>query len=252
LDWGPLKGELAVHLSPAQIAALEGVHEAAEFVRRNQGPADQPARERLMLETTRLGLSRQYGTFYRSLNLAAEEIGRFEAVRMEHEGRMSDIRLAARSPQGDSSPVETDSRADAIATLRRAETARFEAEQRALLGESAYAELRAFEDSREQRTFVSNLTANLALSPTPLTTLQADQMWQVLRELNYQSKFNAEKNDWTGMLDRAKNFLYPAQHAELAWLVAKDRDWATQWLLPPILDQWEKETGGVLAVLRQK
>ena len=164
----------------------------------------------------RAGLLLRYGSFYRAQSLSPEQIARFEELLSDQEGRRRD--LAATATARGLPPSDP-----AIATLRRENTERFKAEQIALLGEAGYAQLQEFNRDQAKRSIVAQLVSDLALSPTPLSSAQARQLNDTLDELKFKGVPGADRSQWDAVLARVKDFLAPAQLAELQFQAAKSQ-----------------------------
>jgi hypothetical protein len=182
-----------------------------------------------MANQTRARLALKYGPLYRVLGFTAEQIARFEQQFIEHEVRGRDITEVENSMRGawrpgDGPPPPRDL---AITAMQEAEDKRHQGELAALLGESSYRQFQEFEGTEPRRRFVAQLAGELALTPTPLSGVQAKQLRQVLDDVNYASQETPEPN-WDPILAQARTFLTDAQFAKLEAQSGHARAKATQ------------------------
>ena len=196
---------------------------------------DTPELQARALQTFRAGLSLNYGAFYRALNLDANQMGRFEALQVEHKGRMGDIRATARNtlvdPRTaiavdavslDGQPVKI--QADpTITRLRQAEEAEFGAALTTLLGESGYEQLQLFEHTAQSRAFISELAGNLSFTSAPLSPMQSRQLAAALQDGNFSLEISPGTTRWDEILHQARFFLSSIQIQELEALAAKSK-----------------------------
>lgn len=206
-------------------------------------PRDNPELQARAVETFKTGLAAKYASFYRALGLSPAQIAAFEAMLVEHEGRLTDLRATERGRPPDPATAVREKRMTvdgrevevlvdgAIAALRREEEARFHAAQVSLLGEAGAAQLRDYDASGESRRLVGELAGALAFSAHPLQAEQGRQLVRLLREGNYAERLGAMPPDWERILRRAAGVLAPGQLAELEELAARTkRDTASQQL----------------------
>jgi hypothetical protein len=245
--------ELGHSNDPARVTPRPATNAAAPVA---DNPRNNPELQARALETFKAGLLAKYAAFYRAVGLTAERAARFEALLLEHEGRQRDIIAAETTVRIDPATAETreavtvDGRRvavlvdPAIAALRRVEDARFKADEIALLGESGYAQLQAYDGMAESRGVVSELVRNLSLGPALLSVEQGEQMVAILQGANYHAKLAPENNRWDEIIQRAQGVLAPPQAGEFDALIEKLRRDAARNPLQRAVQDWRKAPTG--------
>lgn len=217
------------------IPAGASVGPGGRVTRSTPDSKDPPAAHAQAMELLKAGLPVKYAAFYREAGLTPDRIAKFEAILVEHDGRLRDIRAAEASIKLDRTTavpreaITFDGRRvqvmqdPAIAALRREEDARFRSDQVALLGEAGYAALQDFENGSESRAFVGELVGNLALTAAPLSLEQGRQLTRVLVAAGFKLKVEPETADWARILARAPAVLSPVQFVEFEAQLARAR-----------------------------
>jgi hypothetical protein len=142
------------------------------------GPRDWPATpqaEVLRSLQQRGALDARYAALFRQLNLAPEHLERFKALLAERQATLMDVMRVAREQGLD--PFENRT---AIRALLAEAQAGVDGGIRSLLGDAAFAEFEAFEQTAPQRTVVSQLEQRLSYTDAPLTSTQSEQLMQIL------------------------------------------------------------------------
>jgi hypothetical protein len=134
-----------------------------------------PEVQQLMARQQKAGLDGRYAALFRKLNLAPAELEKFKQFLVEKQSAVGDVMAAARS-QG---LTGRDSR-DEIRQLVQSTQEEIDANLRATLGESVYAEYKNFEATLPQRGVANQLEQRLSYTSAPLTPTQVDQLVQIL------------------------------------------------------------------------
>ncbi|MDP2138782.1 MAG: hypothetical protein Q8J74_13110 [Candidatus Didemnitutus sp.] len=136
---------------------------------------DNPEAQRLLAIQQKGTLDARYGALFRMLNLSPEQLDQFKDMLVEKRTSLTDVVAAARS-QG----MTGRENRDEIQALVQQTQAEVDAGIRALLGDNAFAQYQAFEQTQPQRAVVGQLEQRLSYSNTPLTPQQSEQLVQVL------------------------------------------------------------------------
>jgi hypothetical protein len=174
--------------------------------------ASEPRLRELSIRALRAGLPRHFGPLFRTLNLGSdqrEEMQSLESRRWEAEIAI----VAAAAEKG--IPADDPS----VGEMLRRETAQTEAAQEALLGEEGYRQLRQFNRSQPVMELVDAVANTAAITSTPLTSSQQDQLLRVLAESSAQflagGTATAASVDWPPALAQARAILLPSQYPAL-------------------------------------
>jgi hypothetical protein len=125
----------------------------------------------LASERTNLALS--YGPFFQALGLTPEQADKFKDLMTDHAGKILDLRLIALA-QGSGEPEP------ANAALQQQADDQLRAAQSDLLGEAGYQQLQQYERTLPARDQANALAGALALTSTPLSAAQAEQITQIM------------------------------------------------------------------------
>jgi len=162
----------------------------------------------LALKYHRALVARTYGRLFRALNLTPETIGQFETLAEKHAEAQLDIVYSA-NRQG--TPLND----PAVSSSLSQEDDRFMSAEGALLGDAEKQQWSQYCRSLPVRSYVFKLATAVALTSTPITGAQADQLTQILANAssNYQSGGTASPAtvNWATVLEQAQGFLAPTQ-----------------------------------------
>ena len=117
----------------------------------------------------------RYAALFKSLNLAPEQAEKLKTILADRQTTMQDVMSAARD-QG------IDPRTDRNAVQKLMEVARNDINSsiKSVVGESGFNQLETYEKTIPQRNIVNQLQQRLSSTDTPLTSIQADQLVQIL------------------------------------------------------------------------
>ena len=173
-----------------------------------------PDVQRTRLEMERLSLGIRYGQFYRNVNLAPDQVARFEARWVESRQEAADIFAAAQA--NGIAPNDP-----AIVALANRAKAKYEEDMRAILGEAGFGEFERYDRTYPARETVTGLLGNLAFAGAPLTRDQVNQLTLTIaaQSAGYQKgervAERAQDVDWPAALRQAQPFLSPQQFEAL-------------------------------------
>ncbi len=160
----------------------------------------------------KVSLAGQYGPLYRRLELSPGQITNFESLLVEHQREVLDT-LASGSSQG-LQPGD----ATLVALLLR-ENEELGTSQMALLGDPGYQQLQLFTRALPLQGIVREVANAVALSPSPLTGEQSDQLTRILTNSNsaFESGDQADPAalNWGLVLAQAEWVLSPSQFKAL-------------------------------------
>jgi hypothetical protein len=160
----------------------------------------------------RANLGLHFGSLYRSLALAPDQIERFEDLMTRHQEDTLDLNAAAAARGLDDADP-------AVVALRGQEDEQLRAAQAALLGEAGFQQLQQFNREQPVGDIVTNVATTMALSSTPLSSAQAGQLTRFLADASsaYQSGNPADTAtiDWDQVLSQAQGILSNAQYEAL-------------------------------------
>jgi len=150
---------------------------------------------------------------YRKLGLTAAQRQAFTNLEMGHWLRWADTLAVARAEGIPLSDPE-------IAELWKEETAQYQSEQTALLGQSAYGRMVEYERTSDIRNIATGLAGIVYSQESPMTADQGDQLTQILasNSASYQKGGPARFGDIDiqTALAQAKPILSPAQYEALS------------------------------------
>jgi hypothetical protein len=153
-----------------------------------------------------------YGQMFRTLNLPPEEVTKFKSLAAAHMEAIVDI-LSSASTQG----MQLND--PAVGTLMKDENTQFDAAQKSLLGDAAYQQMQQLNRQMPVSGVAYNVATQVALTSTPLSTAQADQLTQILANSStqYQNGGYATPNtiNWPTALGQAQALLTPTQFQAL-------------------------------------
>ena len=160
----------------------------------------------------RASLAGEYGPLYRQLELTPAQITSFESLMVEHQREVMDT-LATGSSQGLKPSDAT------IVALLLQENEELGTSQMELLGDPGYQQLQQFTRALPLQGIVREVAGVVALSPSPLTGGQADQLSRILTNSNraFQSGGNADPAalNWSLVLAQAQGILSEPQFKAL-------------------------------------
>ena len=192
------------------------------------------------LASERTNLALRYGPLLQRLGLTPDQTEKFNDLMAEHTARLLDLKLTARA-QGITEPDQ------ANATLIQQADERLSAAQLDLLGDAGYQQLQEYERTLPVREQAGMLAGALALTDTPLSTQQAEQITQIIANASkgYQGggradmpmpgngelltplmlahQAVAETIDWGAVLTQARGVLSESQFALFEASVTKDQ-----------------------------
>ena len=152
--------------------------------------------------------ARKYGPLFRALELTPNEADKFLTLLVKHGEALVDI-VSTASKQ--SVPLDD----SAVAALMNQENDNFTSARVALWGDAGEQQLQYFNRSLPVSGFVTELATVIALTSTPLSGAQADQLTQILANASssYQSGGPATKEtiNWSTALGQAQGILSPTQ-----------------------------------------
>ncbi len=134
-----------------------------------------PEVQALMSSQQKDAVQARYAALFKSLNLAPEQAEKLKTILADRQTTMQDVMSAARE-QG------IDPRTDRNAVQQLMEVARNDINSsiKSVIGESGFNQLETYEKTIPQRNIVNQLQQRLSYTDTPLTSIQADQLVQIL------------------------------------------------------------------------
>ncbi len=202
--------------SDSQLEALRQQIRARHTLERTN-----PDYQRLMRETSRRDLVRQFGPLYEELRLPRERVAEFERIMVEHDWKRTDAETAAR--------LEGLSDSDAVLkkVLAGVEQQR-DAALRELLGSEQHGRYEQFRYSESVRYEITDwMAAALYQTTTPLTRAQANVLTEILTRhtmADAENRADAHTIRWDAALNDARSALAPAQRpfldsrrVQMAW-----------------------------------
>jgi hypothetical protein len=120
-------------------------------------------------------LDQRYAGLFQQLDLSPEKLEQFKTLLAERQATAMDVMSAARE-QG----IDPRRNADPFRQLMATAQGAVADDIKALIGDAAYAEYQAYEQTAAERNTVSQLERRLSYSDTPLTPAQASQLVQIL------------------------------------------------------------------------
>jgi len=134
-----------------------------------------PEVQAIMSSQQKDAVQARYAALFKSLNLAPEQAEKLKTILADRQTTMQDVMSAARD-QG------IDPRTDRNAVQKLMEVARNDITSsiKSVIGESGFNQLETYEKTIPQRNIVNQLQQRLSSTDTPLTSIQADQLVQIL------------------------------------------------------------------------
>ena len=156
----------------------------------------------------RASLAVEFRPLYRSLKLTPEQIVKFESLMAGHQEEVMDTVTTA-SSQGLGSDDAT------IVAVLLQENEEFRTSQMALLGDAGYQQLQQFIRAMPMQGIVHDVADAVALSSSPLTGQEADQLSRILANSNsrFQNGRSADPAaiNWSLVLTQAQSVLSKPQ-----------------------------------------
>jgi hypothetical protein len=140
-----------------------------------RSPLDNPQVQLMRSRQLKASLDARYGTLFKQWNLSPEQLDKVKNLLAERQATLIDVMMSARE-QG-ISPYENPA---AVRALLAEAQKGVDSNLRSALGDAAYTEFQAFEETAPQRRVVSQLEQELSYSETPLTPAQSDQLMKIL------------------------------------------------------------------------
>jgi hypothetical protein len=164
----------------------------------------------MRLQQFKARLPLQYGLFYQTAGLSAQQIQDFEDLLAEHQQYQID--LFAASSAMDLSDVSPE-----IVALREADNERLSAHEKELLGDGLYKQLEEFRQTQPQRDVIARLNENLMFTSAPLSAEQASKLSALLTTSEALRKGAAAKPeaDPDKLVSAAAQFLSAPQLTQL-------------------------------------
>jgi hypothetical protein len=174
--------------------------------------ASDPKLFALGMKAYRATVNTNFGRLFRTLNLTPDQIDKFDSLATSHMEAIADI-LSSATTEG--LPMSD----PAVGALMRQENSQYQAAQQALLGDAGYQQMQQFNRQQPVTGVVQNVAAQVALTSTPLSAAQADQLTQILANSSPQFMNGgvATPNtiNWQTALGQAQAILNPVQFAAL-------------------------------------
>lgn len=166
----------------------------------------------LLLRAFRANLAGRFGSFYRALNLAPDQIAKFENLLVDNYAEIMDAMASAKSQE-----LENDG--PAITAVMQQQADQLRSAQVALLGESGYEQLEELNRAAPMATIVNRVAFSVASSSSPLTGSQIDALTRILARASsgFQSGGPADPAtiNWEAAMDQAQSVLSDPQLAAL-------------------------------------
>lgn len=136
---------------------------------------ENPEMQKLMHVEQKAALDNRYAALFKKLNLTPEQLEKFKNLLVEKQTSMMDVFAAARE-QG----INPREDPEAFHKLVADAQGEVDASIKAALGDSDYAQYKAYEQSLPQRNTVGQLEQRLSYSSTPLSDSQSESLVQIL------------------------------------------------------------------------
>lgn len=134
-----------------------------------------PEAQRLASIQQRSTLDARYAALFKKLNLSPQQLEQFKNLLVEKRAAVADVMAAARE-QG----LNGRENRDEIRALVQNAQEEIDASIRSTIGESAYSQYEAFEQTQPQRTTVERLEQRLSYTDSPLSSEQSEQLVSLL------------------------------------------------------------------------
>jgi len=174
--------------------------------------ASDPKLFALGMKAYQANLNVNFAPVFRALNLTPDQIAKFDSLAVAHQEAIIDILSSAITeglPLSDSS----------VRTLMQQENAQYQTSEQGLLGDSAYQQMQQLNRTLPVTGIVRDVAMQAALTSTPLSGVQADQLTQILASSSgqYQNGGYAIPStiNWPAALGQAQAVLSPTQLAAL-------------------------------------
>lgn len=138
-------------------------------------PLDNPQVQMMRSKQLKASLDGRYGTLFKQWNLPPDQLDKVKNLLAERQATVMDVMMSVRE-QG-ISPYENPAAVRALLTEAQKGV---DSNLRSTLGDAAYAEFQAFEETTPQRRIVSQLEQKLSYIEAPLTPAQSDQLVKIL------------------------------------------------------------------------
>lgn len=134
-----------------------------------------PEVQALMSVQQKAAIDARYASLFKNLNLPPEQLDKLKNLLLERQTTVQDVMSAARD-QG------MDPRTDPAGFRKLIADAHNSVNNgiKSVLGDSGFAQLQTYEQTLPQRNVVNDLQQRLSYTNTPLTSVQAEQLVQVL------------------------------------------------------------------------
>lgn len=181
--------------------------------------------QQAFLRAIRASTRLDYAALYRSLNLTAEQIARFEDLVVARAASSSDLagaRLSLGLDRTDPAVVAENARLEAES----------QAQQRAVLGDAGFEALQRFDAASPVRNVLHELAGHLFATEAPLTADQSASLGEIVARrfppgVDVGSRLRTEPAAWDAMVQEARAVLSPAQAATLA-AMGPERRWVAE------------------------
>ena len=142
------------------------------------GMMDTPEVQQLMALRSRGILDSRYAALFKNLNLPPGQLKKFQDLLLDKQSTVRDVISAMRS-QGLTPGPES---ADQMRTLVQNANAEIDSQIQSTLGDAAFAQYKAYENTQPQRATVDRVQQRLSYSSQPLTDQQASQLVSLLAQ----------------------------------------------------------------------
>jgi hypothetical protein len=174
--------ETGAEVAPRRLAVaaegnLPGGWAARQQPNRFENLLNRPEVRELLLNQQKAGLDGRYAALFRKLGLSGEALEKFKNLLVQKQSTMAEVMMEARN-QG----LTGRENRDELRQLAEQLQAEADADIRAAIGESAYAQYKNYETTLPQRSVASQLEQRLSYSGSPLHPAQVDQLVQILHD----------------------------------------------------------------------
>ena len=174
--------------------------------------ASDPKLFALGMKAFQANLNVNFAPIFRALNLTPDQITKFDSLAVTHQEAIIDI-LSSATTEG--LPLSDPS----VRTLMQQENAQYQTAEQGLLGDPAYQQMQQMNRALPVTGIVRDVAMQVALTSTPLSSAQADQLTQILASSSgqYQNGGYAMPGsiNWPAALGQAQAILSPGQLAAL-------------------------------------
>ena len=180
---------------------------------------DRPAMQRMMAQQQKAQVERRFKKLFAQMNLPPEQMEKFQKLLVDREASAMDSVMLAM--QHGLNPMQDTAEIQKLVTDSQSES---DAQIKALLGDTAYAQYQDYRNTESQRNTVAQLQQSLGYTDAPLNQSQTAQLTQLLVETNRpgntgnnvtmgpggQPGFGSGRIT-TEVVDRSRGFLNPTQ-----------------------------------------